>query len=148
MTNKGNLSKGFTMIELTVVIAIVAVVATIITSNVMVYLTKGKNTAIKGNMANLATYGGTYFLDGNNSYAGFCDDPKAEEFLAEIDRINGAEFQNCFSNEDNWCARVGLVTTITASKEKPVFCVDSMGVKKEAQSQNLSCSSTSGYRCK
>jgi len=146
-TKKNKFITGFTMIELTVAIAIIAVLSTVITSGVMTYITKGKNTAIKGNMVSLATYGGTYFLDGNNTYTDFCDDPKSEEFLAEIKRINGDGIANCFSSEDNWCAKVGLVTTITVTKQKPVFCVDSIGTKKEGQSQNVNCSLLSGYRC-
>ena len=146
-TKKNKFITGFTMIELTVAIGIIVVLATIITSNIMVYITKGKNTAIKGNMVNLTTYGGTYFLDGNNTHTGFCDDPRTKQFLDEADRINGDGVIGCYSNEDNWCARVGLITTITTDKQKPVFCVDSMGVKKEGQKGTSGCSASSGYRC-
>ncbi|HCC59734.1 MAG: hypothetical protein A2402_02640 [Candidatus Staskawiczbacteria bacterium RIFOXYC1_FULL_37_43] len=149
MKNENNFLKGFTLIELMVVIVIIIVLSTFVTANVMVYLAKGKNAAIKGNMANLATYGGTYLTnyEEHEDYSNFCDDSKTQEFLDVIDEINGDGTGQCYSNEDNWCAKFDLITTITADKEKPVFCVDSMGVKKEGKKGTLSCSPTSGYRC-
>jgi len=47
--------KGFTIIELIVVIAIIAVLASIVMVNVTGYIDKAKDAAIKSDLANIAT---------------------------------------------------------------------------------------------
>jgi len=150
MKNKNNFLRGFTVIELIVVIAIIAVLSTIVSASVMTYLTKGKNAAIKGNLANLATYGGLYLTGGvNDDYSDFCADPagKTQQFLTKIDEINGAETIICRQDTDHWCVMVGLVTSITTSKDKPVFCIDSTGVKVEGKEEDIDCEEVDGAHC-
>ncbi len=48
-------SKGFTIIELLVVVAIIAVLAAIVLVNVTQYIAKGKDAAIKGNLGSIRT---------------------------------------------------------------------------------------------
>jgi prepilin-type N-terminal cleavage/methylation domain-containing protein len=146
MKNKHNFLKGFTVIELIVVIAIIAVLATIVTANVMTYVTKGKNTAIKANMANLLTHGGLYLTDGNpppDNYDDFCaTGGKAQEFINEIKRVNGNRSVICANSEEEWCVTAYLVPTgVVAKYEDPVFCVDYTGVKKEGIHDSLYCDS-------
>ena len=64
--------KGFTIIELIVVIAIIAVLAAIVLVNVTLYIAKSRDAAIKGNMATIATNAAVYF-DGQSptTYVGF-----------------------------------------------------------------------------
>jgi len=146
MKNKNNFLRGFTVIELIVVIAIIAVLATIVTANVMTYVTKGKNTAIKANMANLLTYGGLYLTndEGNENYDTFCDaGGKAQEFIDEIQNVNGNRSVVCADNEDNWCVTAYLIPVgVVAKNEDPVYCIDSTGVKKEGIHDTLYCDST------
>ena len=50
-----NKTKGFTIIELIVVVAIIAVLAAIVSVNVITYLNKGKDAAIKSNLETAQT---------------------------------------------------------------------------------------------
>ena len=59
--------KGFTIIELLVVVAIIAVLAAIVLVNVTAYINQGKNAAIKGNLATVLT-NGAVFYDTNGNY--------------------------------------------------------------------------------
>ena len=61
-----NKQKGFTIIELIVVIAIIAVLAAIVLVNVTSYIAKGKDASVKGNMSSMATIAASVY-DGNSS---------------------------------------------------------------------------------
>ncbi|MCX6721887.1 MAG: prepilin-type N-terminal cleavage/methylation domain-containing protein, partial [Candidatus Staskawiczbacteria bacterium] len=50
-----NKQKGFTIIELIVVIAIIAVLAGIVLVNVTSYINKSRNAAVKGNLSTMLT---------------------------------------------------------------------------------------------
>src|SRR3989344_2691579 len=56
-----NKSKGFTIIELLVVVAIIAVLAAIVLVNVTQYINQGKNAAIKGNMTTMLTNAAVHY---------------------------------------------------------------------------------------
>jgi len=65
-------SKGFTIIELLVVVAIIAVLAAIVLVNVTSYIAKGKDAAIKGNLSTIQVNSAVYY-DGQSpsTYVGF-----------------------------------------------------------------------------
>ncbi|MCX6719824.1 MAG: prepilin-type N-terminal cleavage/methylation domain-containing protein [Candidatus Staskawiczbacteria bacterium] len=68
--------KGFTIIELIVVIAIIAVLAAIVMVNVTIYIGKSKDAAIKGDLNSLLNASVIYSQDpagGNGNFNGFCD---------------------------------------------------------------------------
>ena len=70
-----NKSKGFTVIELIVVIVIIAVLATIILFNITAYIAKSKNSAIRGNMATMLTNSSVYYdRQTTPTYVGFSTD--------------------------------------------------------------------------
>lgn len=125
-------SRGFTIIELIVVMAIVAVLATIVLVNVVGYNNKGKDAAIKGNLAELYNRGVRYFADstlGNGTYSGFCASSSGGGPVGSaITNPNLGSTFACNVKADNstWCA---------CSQEKSnttlYFCVDSTGAKKE-----------------
>jgi prepilin-type N-terminal cleavage/methylation domain-containing protein len=58
---KNRLLTGFTIIELIVVIAIIAVLASIVLVNVTSYINKGKDAAAEGNLASLITNGAVWY---------------------------------------------------------------------------------------
>jgi len=64
--------KGFTIIELIVVIAIIAVLAAIVLVNVMQYVGKARDTAVMANLKQIAIPATTYYEDQGN-YNGFCN---------------------------------------------------------------------------
>jgi prepilin-type N-terminal cleavage/methylation domain-containing protein len=65
-----NKSKGFTIIELIVVIAIIAVLAGIVLVNVTQYINKGRDVAAEGNLATMLT-NGAVFYDANSTFKNF-----------------------------------------------------------------------------
>ncbi len=62
--------RGFTIIELLVVVAIIAVLTGIVLVNVTSYINKGRDAAAKGNLATMLT-NGAVFYDGNSTFTGF-----------------------------------------------------------------------------
>src|SRR3989344_6695542 len=132
MTSKT--SKGFTIIELLVVVAIIAVLASIVLVNVTGYINTGKNAAIKGNLSTVLTNGAVYY-DTNSSYSGFC---ASNNFLAPSSAITSAGGTAiCNANTGGtantaWCACSTMKVT-SAEPTNSTFCVDSTGYKKVTQ---------------
>jgi type IV pilus assembly protein PilA len=55
--------KGFTLIELMIVIAIIGILATIAIAQFMFYTVKGYNTAARGDLKNMSTAAQAFFSD-------------------------------------------------------------------------------------
>jgi len=120
--------KGFTIVELIVVIAIIAVLASIVLVNVTQYLNKGKDAGIQGNLAGVLTDAAQYF-DTNGNYTSFCTDTTVAAALAAADSAydgNGTANQvtDCNSTATLFAACAQLKVT------DAYFCVDSTGTKK------------------
>jgi prepilin-type N-terminal cleavage/methylation domain-containing protein len=127
-----NKSKGFTIIELIVVIAIIAVLAAIVMVNVTQYINKSKDAAIKGNMATIMTNAAVYF-DTNGNYTAFCGTTGATLAMTAADNAwgTGGTAAICVPNATG--------TAFCACKQEKVdttkvFCIDSSGAKKEVVS--------------
>ena len=132
-----NKSKGFTIIELLVVVAIIAVLAAIVLVNVTGYINQGKNAAIKGNAASILTNAAVVY-DANGNYTDFCSttvNPGLTYYKPARDAIAAAfgagSTQNCTVNgtDTAWCACAQLKVTSTETATS-YFCVDSLGTKK------------------
>ena len=139
-----NKSKGFTIIELIVVIAIIAVLASIVLVNVTQYINKGKDAAAKGNLSTMMTNAAIY-LDDNTKGAGDYDDFQAATntlYTAPYAALNSAGYAtgyvstcdqtaSCASGgpsvNSKWCACVVEKSPSTTT----YYCVDSSGNKKE-----------------
>lgn len=147
-------SKGFTIIELVVVIAIIAVLAAIVLVNVTQYISKGRDAAAQGNLATMITNGAVYYST-NSTYTNFSTlasgtlakngactgDPSfvgpcqaivgtsggtGGSYALTIDCSTGAAGAACSAASiTNWCAQITLLGTGT-----PTYCVDSNGNKK------------------
>ena len=139
---KKEVAKGFTIIELVVVIAIIAVLATIVMVNVTLYNQKGKNAAIKGNAAGLITKGLVYFESDptyKGSYQNFCGSSAYIATRTAIVKAGGTGNVCACDGDTGDCSTIVYPkTSITAwcfcTQEIPTttrFCVDSTGVKKE-----------------
>ncbi|MBU2539794.1 prepilin-type N-terminal cleavage/methylation domain-containing protein [Patescibacteria group bacterium] len=125
-------SKGFTIIELLVVIAIIAVLAGIVLVNVTSYINKGKDAAIKGNLATIMTNGAVFFDDttkGNGTYTAFCADAGYTIPAAAITATGVTPTCTIASGSAAYCACAPLKAT-----SGTVFCIDSTGAKEETVS--------------
>ena len=141
------MKNGFTIIELIVVIAIIAVLAGIVLSNVTSYITSSKNAAIKANLSTLTTAGTDWFASGQpgtGSYAGsyknFCgaENPTYVSVFNAIANAGGTDYNcscdkiggnsTCVTGASKWCACVQEI-----SDSVKTFCVDSTGYKKRKQ---------------
>ncbi len=131
--------KGFTIIELIVVIAIIAVLASLVLSNVSQYISKGRTTAVTGNMASLLNNAAAYFdTNGSGTGANFCADSATGGALTgsiatAINNSQGSSFScNGDSGSQAWCA---IVTTPSAfDGTNTSYCIDSTGYKGQQMS--------------
>lgn len=123
-----NTSKGFTIIELLVVVAIIAVLAAIVLVNVTGYINQGKNAAIKGNLTTILTNAAVYYDQFGNytlfgasvGYTG----PAAAAAAANGNTVLTYGLNTTTNN--SWCSCSVIKTTTT---ESGTFCVDSTGYK-------------------
>ena len=134
--------KGFTIIELIVVIAIIAVLAAIVLVNVVGYINKGKDAAIKANLSSLMVDAADIFNNyssynsASNSATTVCG---ASGPWTAINKavINAGGNGNCQSSETAWCASSPMKTN-----SANYFCVDSTGKKVEGDVNAASCGNT------
>lgn len=121
--------QGFTIIELIVVIAIIAVLAGIILVNVTQYINKSKDAAIKGNLSTVMTNAVVYF-DGTPAGTGTTFLATSGYLVPEaaILAANGNSTLSKFggTTDQSWCACSKVLGT-----SGNTFCVDSTGYKKE-----------------
>lgn len=119
-------SKGFSMIELLVVVTIIAILAAIIITNVTQYVNRGKNSGIKSNLGTALTNSAVYF-DQNGNYTDFCTTVGYTNPEAEVNKSSGG-LTTAICTDTAFCACSPLRVT---AEEDPgsTFCVDSSGFK-------------------
>jgi prepilin-type N-terminal cleavage/methylation domain-containing protein len=123
-------NRGFTIIELIVVVAIIAVLAAIVLVSVTSYINKGKDSSIKANISSIATNAIVYF-DSNlatlGTFTNFCNNkyvltPKQ----AIVNAGSNADEFRCYDSASTWCV---CATLIGGSDD--TFCADYTGYKKQ-----------------
>ncbi|MCX6723597.1 MAG: prepilin-type N-terminal cleavage/methylation domain-containing protein [Candidatus Staskawiczbacteria bacterium] len=121
--------KGFTIIELIVVIAIIAVLAAIVLVNVTQYINKGKDASIQGNLAGVMINAAQYYdSDATNkgSYTSLCSNPVVAAAMTAIDGTRGDTGKSkCNASATEYAACGQLKSDSTHA-----YCVDSTGAKK------------------
>lgn len=132
--------KGFTIIELIVVIAIIAVLAAIVMVSVTQYINKSKQAAIKADLSSLSKLAVDYFSQ-NGGYQGFCEDPKTvkiRQAISDIRKDPSYVSTPCYSDASRWCADSPYGTV-----NNYFLCIDSDGSFKEGVDEvDLPCSET------
>ena len=140
-----NKNKGFTIIELIVVIAIIAVLAAIVLVNVTQYIAKGKDASIKGSMSSMATIAAAFY-DGHSSNflanGGSASSINDSAFIAGVAAVNNA---NGDSNDvvvrviaGSWCVESKLNDSSAGN-----WCVDAQGYK----GNSLHCGNATNAKC-
>lgn len=137
-------NKGFTLIELVVVISIIAVLSAIILFTVTQYVSKGKDSNISANLAVLVPAGEAYYNGENSAYGdgynGFCDPSKNSVIKNALSQMPAfpttADCESSLTpgvccyiatpNYDAWAACAQEFTDNTKA-----YCVDSRGFKEE-----------------
>ena len=127
-----NKQKGFTIIELIVVIAIIAVLAAIVLVNVTGYITKGKVAAEKGNLSGLAT-AETVYYDGAGSYL---LGTVSAAYTTAVTSAGGTIDQSGVSGSTGWCIKATL-------SDATIWCVDGTGYSGTTSTNCTSATSTS-----
>ncbi len=130
------MKNGFTLIELVVVIAIMAVLSGIILFSVTLYINKGKDSNISGNLVILIP-AGEVFYNANNNYTGFCGSSILENAILQMPVNVDKGCYDASTNPAGVCCGVaenGQAWAACApelSNPDSAFCVDSRGVRKK-----------------
>jgi prepilin-type N-terminal cleavage/methylation domain-containing protein len=133
-----NKQRGFTIIELIVVIAIIAILAAIVLVNVTVYINKAKDARINSDIANLAlNEGACYGIaagNGTGTYVG-CEATAPTALAADISSEGGTIIVSEAVGSYVLCSKM-------ASDNTKYTCVDSTGVTKNNDATACTTSST------
>ena len=135
--------KGFTLIELLVVIAIIGVLASVVLASLNTARDKGKDAAIKANLANIRAQAELYYDDNGNQYAtstisascsgGLFNDGVIANAITAANAQSGGS-ATCYAATSTWAVSVPL-------SDNNHWCVDSTGA-----AESLS-SAVSGQAC-
>ena len=149
-------NKGFTIIEIVVAIAIIAVLSAIVLFGITEYINKGKDSSIAGNLSVLIPAGEVYY-NGNGSYEGFCDPEQNSVIKNTLAQM--PQNPNGYCLADGPSLGAGLTSGSCCSANGQVWmafmrefgnsamarCVDSRGVQKEANIDECADGMSSGY---
>lgn len=141
--------KGFTLIELLVVIAIIGIFSSIVAVSLNATRTKGNDTGIKSNLANLRAQAEFYYSGNRGSYLGVCGTAPASDgaktinaqliaaaklaglssVATTITSVGAYNLATCHDSISAWAAEIPLKASSAAT---PVMlCVDSTGKLKQ-----------------
>ncbi len=106
--------KGFTLIELMIVVAIIGILASVVLTSLGKARSKAKDTAVMSELSGLRASAEIYATDNDDSYEGFCDD-------TSIDQVDK---DTCSDDEGTWAAYKAFNVP---SGDYIGYCVDSTG---------------------
>lgn len=144
--------KGFTIIELIVVIAIIAILAAIVMVNVTQYIKKSKGAAVMADMKGIPLIITEQIADGTLPIDGICsgvDITKITNAIANNGYSMGSPKGGCYvsgwsscygsSTPNPWCAYA-----CNTSDNSDCYCTDSFGLIVHGSSDYFSASCFSG----
>ena len=130
---RGESGAGFTIIELLVVVAIVAVLTGIVMVNVTKYVNKGKDAAIRKNITGILS-SSVSWVDANGNYATFSSSPSYTIPADAVKKANGGIDPVFITSDTNdaWC----VASPLKQYTPPQFFCVDSTGAQMSGGSVN------------
>ncbi len=123
-----NLSIGFTLIELMIVVAIIGVISSVVLGQLSSARNKGADATVKANLNNARGYAELIYEDPTLSPVGYntvCGTPKMVAFKDAAVAANGGLAGSCTSVVASWRMYVPLKAANRA------WCVDSTGASRE-----------------
>lgn len=133
--NKILKSKGFTLVEILVVIAIIAILAAIVLYSATQYINKGRDATIKGSLVVLVTAGELWYDRNESKYTGFCDSIDVTKAFDETPTND----EYCNDTSTAWVACSKLFVPTDPDE---AYCVDSKGNQKEIDNSFCTASIT------
>ena len=139
--------KGFTIIELIVVIAIIAVLASIVLVNVTQYINKGRDAAIKGNMNTIFTNSSVYF-DDPTTFGGSSTDKGT---YTNFDTLKGYTLPKAaittIKDAPVYVGTTGAFCVTAGLYDATTYCIDSTGFKGTLATGKCTSASPAVYTC-
>lgn len=112
--------RGFTLLELLVVIAVIGLLTSIVLMSLNSARDKGADAASRSNLNNIRSQTELYYHDNGLSYEGVCGQDNVSRAVNEAGAV-------CADSTSTWAAAVDLLTTDVS------YCVDSTGVSYESE---------------
>jgi len=139
-----NKSRGFTIIELIVVIAIIAILAAIVLVNVTQYINKAKDASVQGNLASMQTAASACFSDSSGCNANYLtyNGGTATGYTTSFSTMNASiHGQDNGAITQNWSANAFCYSIPLTSNTSNKWCVDATGYAggKACVVANLDC---------
>ena len=149
-----NKNKGFTLIELLVVIAIIGILASVVLASLSSARNKGKDTAVKSQLASMRAQAELYYSTNQDSYLGICTAATTvngfagaagdasgpglikatQEAVGVVAAVQvaatdggGTDKITCHDAADSWVVEAPLVASTVATD---MYCVDATGASK------------------
>ena len=123
--------KGFTLVELLIVVAIIGIMSSVIVGALNTARGKAGNAAIKSDLNNVRSQAELIYDQNNGIYGvGLCGDAKVRAGLddAGIKSSGNAASAVCFSDNYSWIAQSPL--KVPDSSGNTYWCVDNGGVAR------------------
>jgi prepilin-type N-terminal cleavage/methylation domain-containing protein len=137
-----NLLKGFTIIEIIVVVAIITVLASIILANVTSYNVKSKDAAAKGNLNTFLTAAVKYY-EINGTYDGFLNLEDNQDIINVANALEKLGYMDDIESGDDGTSSNFCLSIILKQFSVPTYyCVDLKGTK--LQSTSMACGIDTG----
>src|SRR3989344_3130052 len=106
--------KGFTLLELIVVIAIIATLASVTIWSISNYKAKNDDAVVKAGMKTITNQAEIYSLNNGGSYADMCNDPLGDPIVLtalnqiKFSSLNFVPTDNCVDNSQDWVVWAAL----------------------------------------
>ncbi len=131
--------RGFTLIEILIVIAIIGILAAVVVTSLNSARDKGADAVVKSNLHGLEAEAAIYYDDNNRIYTGVCttDQIFIDAMAGAISAVSPAPVTGglgdgeCLDSDTEWAAWVNMKSASTSA-----WCVDSTGKSVEIAVQD------------